>query len=186
MEWLKELLKDSIDSEKLDSVVESINKEFPKHAVPKKEFNEKLEEVKLAKAQIDENKKLLDDLSKKASTVEEYEKNLNEYKAKYEQLETDSKTKISEIQKRTQFKELLVENKLHKDAIDLIVNTQNLEELTLDNGKITNSQNILAKLKTERAGLFLTETEESHETNNNTNSAIPDVETDKLRKLMGL
>lgn len=51
MDWLKELLeKATITDGKLDVValMELVNVEFPKHAVPKKDYNDKVTELKTA------------------------------------------------------------------------------------------------------------------------------------------
>lgn len=147
MDWLKELLKDVLEADKIDAVVESFKKEFPKHAVPKKDFNEKIDELKLAKAQIDENKAMLDDLTKKAVTVEEYEKNLKEYKTKYEQLEKDSQTKIDSIKKKTGL-QLKLNDYFVDDAVPLMLDKINLDEILLgQDGDILEFDKHVAKLK---------------------------------------
>ena len=49
MDWLKELLEKAVIKDgKLDieALMKSVSAEFPKHAVPKKEYNDKLEELK--------------------------------------------------------------------------------------------------------------------------------------------
>lgn len=184
MDWLKELIKDVVAEDKINEVIDSINKEFPKHAVPKSEFNNKLEEIKLLKKQSEDNKGLLDELTKKAENVEEYEKNLTELKSKYEELEKNSTQEINKIQKKTAFKELLLENKVHKDALDLLVNSQNLEELEIEDGKLTNTEKLIETLKAERGGLFIQETEDSTNKNENTDKA--ETGDNDLRVLFGL
>ena len=147
MDWLKDLLKDYVEEGKVDEVVDKFNKENPKHFMPKNAFNEKSEELRLAKEQIEENKKLLDDLNKKASTVEDYEKNLNDYKQKYEQLEQDSNKRISEISKKTDLKLKLSEFFI-EDSVDLILGKVNLENVKVgEDSKIQNFDEVLNNLK---------------------------------------
>ena len=60
MEWLKEILEKAVITDgKLDveAVMKQVAAAFPKHAVPKKDFNDKLEELKKANDTIDDLKK---------------------------------------------------------------------------------------------------------------------------------
>lgn len=75
MEWLKEILeKATITDGKLDieAVMKSVSAEFPKHAVPKKEYNDKAEELKTAN-------KTITDLKKANGDNEELQKKIGEY-----------------------------------------------------------------------------------------------------------
>jgi len=147
MDWLKELLKDYVEEGKVDEVVDKFNKENPKHFMPKQTFNEKSEELRLAKEQIEENKKLLEAATQKASTIEDYEKNLNEFKQKYEQLEQDSNKRISEISKKTDLKIKLSEFFI-EDSVGLILDKVNLDEVKVgENNKIENFDIVLEGLK---------------------------------------
>ena len=161
MEWLKDLLKDSVTEDKIDEVVEKYKKESPKHVMPKAVFNEKSEELKTIKAQLDEQKKLVEDLGKKADSVEEYETKLNEWQERYKQLENETEQKVSQITKRSVYKELLLESNVHKDALDLLLETAKLDEVEVVDGKIKDSDKIVQVLKEQRAGLFITEEQSS-------------------------
>lgn len=61
MDWLKEILEKATLTEdgKLDvgAVMKTVSKEFPKHAVPKNDYNDKVEELKTANATITDLKK---------------------------------------------------------------------------------------------------------------------------------
>lgn len=83
MEWLRKILETAKLTEdgKLDieTVMKSVNTEFPKHAVPKSDFNTKVEELKTANGTITELKKANGDneeLQKKIGEYEEEIKNL--------------------------------------------------------------------------------------------------------------
>lgn len=55
MQWIKSILEKHVDDEgklNLEEAQTEINKEFPQHAVPKSDFNEKNEELKQAKAEV--------------------------------------------------------------------------------------------------------------------------------------
>ncbi len=82
MEWLKEILeKAAVTDGKLDveAVMKQISAEFPKHAVPKKDFNEKVKELETANTTITTLKKDNgdnEDLQKKINNYEIEVKNL--------------------------------------------------------------------------------------------------------------
>ncbi|HBH93778.1 MAG TPA: hypothetical protein DDX70_11335, partial [Bacteroides sp.] len=76
MEWLKEILeKAEIKDGKLDvdAVMNAAQKEFPKHAVPKADFNAKAEELKTANATITELKKSNGDNKELQTKIGNYE-----------------------------------------------------------------------------------------------------------------
>ena len=149
MDWLKDLLQGMMEDEKIETVVENFKKEFPKHAVPKKEFNEKLEELKTAKAQIEDNKVLIEDMTKKAETVEEYEKNLTEYKTKFEQLEKESQIKIDSIKKKTGM-QLKLNDYFVEDAVPLLIDKLDMESIILgQDGDILEADKHIEKLKSQ-------------------------------------
>lgn len=189
MNWLKDLLKDYMtDETQVNEFVEKFNKENPKHFMPKEKYNEVAEELKIKKTQLDENTKLIDGLKEKASSVEEYEKKLSDMQTQYQELEVKSQTEVSLITKKTQLKELLIDNKMHKDAIDLFINSTDLGKLEMVDGKIKDSEAFVTAAKTERAGLFLETVQNSNVQNQNTNTNTnTDVKDDALlRQAMGL
>ncbi|MBD5461502.1 MAG: hypothetical protein HDR24_00355 [Lachnospiraceae bacterium] len=75
MDWLKAILeKAAVTDGKLDveAVMKQITAEFPKHAVPKKEFNDKVKELETANSTIAE-------LKKESEGNEELQKKIGEY-----------------------------------------------------------------------------------------------------------
>lgn len=82
MEWLKAILeKASVTDERLDveALMKQVNAEFPKHAVPKKDYNDKVSELKTANDTIKELKTAgadNEELQKKISAYETEIKNL--------------------------------------------------------------------------------------------------------------
>jgi hypothetical protein len=186
MNWLKDLLKDYMEESKINEFVEKFNKENPKHFMPKDKYNETAEELKIKKTQLEENTKLLEGLKEKASSVEEYEKKLAEMQTQYQDLETKSQAEVATITKKTQLKELLIENKMHKDAIDLFINSTDLGKLETVEGKIKDADTLVATWKQERSGLFVETVQDSNlkDQNKDTNPKINDDAL--LRQAMGL
>lgn len=86
MDWLKTLLEAAkITDGKLDvdALVQSIQAEFPKHAVPKDEFNSKVGELKAAN-------KTIEDLKKANGDNAELQKQIGDYKEQVKQLQTSA------------------------------------------------------------------------------------------------
>lgn len=83
MDWLKELLEKAVIKDgKLDIEVlmKNVSAEFPKHAVPKKEYNDKLEELKTANTTISDLKKENGDNAELQKKVGEYETEIKNLK----------------------------------------------------------------------------------------------------------
>ena len=90
MDWLKELLKKAgIPEDKLDSTITDINKELPKHFIPKDKYNEAAEAKKKLEADLQARDAQLEELKKAAGTSEEL-------KAQIEQLQADNKKATEE------------------------------------------------------------------------------------------
>lgn len=87
MDWLKDILKESLGEDVVsDDLITKINKEFPKHAVPKSVFNEKNKALELANTTIEE-------LKASGSDGEKLKAQIEEYKAKVEKLDKQAKEK---------------------------------------------------------------------------------------------
>jgi len=92
MDWLKEILKKAgIEEGKLDSVIGDINKELPKHFIPKDKYNEVAEAKKQLEADIAERDNQLEKLKNAAGNSEEL-------KAQIEQLQADNQKAAEEWQ----------------------------------------------------------------------------------------
>ena len=84
MEWLKEILeKAAVTDGKLDvdAVMKQVNAEFPKHAVPKQDFNNKVAELKTANDTIA-------DLKKAGADNGELQKKITDYESEIKNLKT--------------------------------------------------------------------------------------------------
>ena len=77
MEWLKAILeKAKIEDGKLDidGVMSTVNSEFPKYAVPKNVFNDKVTELKTANKTIEDLKQSNADNEELQNKIKGYEK----------------------------------------------------------------------------------------------------------------
>jgi len=92
MEWLKELLKKAgFDESKIDALIADVNKELPKHLIPKDKYNEAIEAKKQAEKAVTERDQQLEDLKKSSGDAEalkaqitKLQEDNNTAKAKYE------------------------------------------------------------------------------------------------------
>lgn len=162
MEWLKDLLNGVVPEDKLDSVMEGFKKEFPKHAVPKTEFNTVKEELKIAKSNTEQMNATLEQLKTEVGTVEEYKTKIKDMTAQIETVKTESQKQVSNVIKKVNFEKLLIQNKMNESAVDLVVNTINFDEIVIDaSGNIVDADKHIGKIKETRAALFLETTTDS-------------------------
>lgn len=71
MDWLKELLKKAgFDESKIDALLGDVNKELPKHFVPKSQYNELSDTKKKLEKDITDRDTQLETLSKDANASE--------------------------------------------------------------------------------------------------------------------
>lgn len=85
MEWIKAILDKHIGEDgvlNLEEAQKEISTEFPKNAVPKSEFNTKIDDLKVANETIDT-------LQKENKDVETLQTTINDYKTQLEELETE-------------------------------------------------------------------------------------------------
>lgn len=92
MEWLKAILDGATVTDgkiDVDAVMKQVNAEFPKHAVPKKDYNDKVAELKTANDTITDLKKDNGDNAALQQKVSDYEAEINDLKKK---ADSDRKT----------------------------------------------------------------------------------------------
>lgn len=71
MDWLRELLKNAgLDESKIDALIGDVNKELPKHFVPKSQYNDVVEARKKAEKEVTDRDKQLEDLKKSSGDAE--------------------------------------------------------------------------------------------------------------------
>lgn len=86
MDWLRELLKNAgLDESKIDALIGDVNKELPKHFVPKDKYNEVSEARKVAEQSVTDRDKQLEQLKKEVGDNKELQ-------TKIEQLQGENKT----------------------------------------------------------------------------------------------
>lgn len=182
---IKEVLAKFVDASKLDEAIAELNKELPLSYIPKTKFNEVNDELKLTKQQLADQSKSVQDLTKKASSLEEAQKQIEDLKKASADLETKTKAQIEAITKKTQLKDLLVENGAHKDATDLLVEKY-LTDVEIDEKGIKEPKKLIEKIKTEKAGLFVVDTSNSGDKGAGKGNPPGEADSERLNKLFGL
>lgn len=96
MDWLKDLLKKAgFDESKIDALIGDVNKELPKHFVPKQQYNDAAEAKKQAEKDRDAVNSQLDELKKSAgdnqTLKDQIEKLQADNKAAKDKYEADTK-----------------------------------------------------------------------------------------------
>ncbi|MFP4015799.1 MAG: phage scaffolding protein [Halanaerobiales bacterium] len=167
VEWLKEILGEDLDESKM----EKIKEEFPKHAVPKDQYNKKADkaeelesELNTAKEQLDQTNEKLTDLQEKAENAEDFKEQLDAIKSEYDEYKEQEQTRINQIKKKSALEKKLLTSKVPEDAVDLVINDFDLDELELDDdGNLKNIDEQMEKFKERRPSLIPKESKETEE-----------------------
>lgn len=147
MEWLKAILeKAEIADGKLDvdAVMNAVQKEFPKHAVPKEDFNAKVKELETANGTITE-------LKKSNGDNEELQKKIGDYEAEIKNL----KKSAEDTEKNYALKEQLTKQGV-LDPDYLIYKAGGLEKFNFDKeGKPIGVEEVVKPYKDDAAMVHL-------------------------------
>lgn len=158
--WLEELLADKLDNP--EEVMEQVKQEFPKHAMPKEEFNKKADKVKelqseleTAKSNLEATNQTIEELKEKAENAEEVKSKLNEVSSKYEEYKEQEEQRIANLKKESAVKDLLHEEKADPKLSRLLIRDVDLEQVKLtEDGKIANREDVINPLKKEYETAF--------------------------------
>lgn len=142
MEWLKAILeKAKIEDGKLDidGVMSTVNSEFPKYAVPKNVFNDKVTELKTAN-------KTIEDLKQSNADNEELQKKITKYEGEIETLKTNALNTAKTFALKEQLSKAGV-----TDADYLIYKQGGIDKFTFDkDGKPVGVDDILKPLREDK------------------------------------
>lgn len=154
MEWLKKILEDAqIKDGKLDvdSVIKSVNKEFPNYAVPKDEFNK----VSNAKKQLEKDIKDRDDqienIKKSAGDNEELKKEIENLQEENKTKDEEYKKQLQELSINTAIK-LAVQDAKDIDTVAMLIDKSKL--VVSDDGKVSGLDEQLTSLRKDKSFLF--------------------------------
>lgn len=155
MEWLRAILEGAEITDgtlNVDALQSAIQKEFPKHAIPKTQFNEVNEKLKAAGATIEQ-------LKKDNQDNETLQKEVETYKAKVKDLEAAAQNTQREYALKDQLKAAGV-----LDADYVIYKQGGLEQFSFDKeGKPIGVEDILKPMREASPHLFVQEKKSGYE-----------------------
>jgi hypothetical protein len=153
MDWLKELLKKAgIPEDKLDSTITDINKELPKHFIPKDKYNETAEAKKKLEADLQARDTQLEELKKAAGTSEELKKQIDTLQADNKKASEEWQAKLAQMQLDFALERALTTAKAkNAKAVKALLD---LEKVKLDGEQLLGLDDQLKELQKSDAYLF--------------------------------
>lgn len=157
MDWLRAILKVAgLDDAKIDSMIGDVNKELPKHFVPKQQYNDVSDQRKQLEKDVADRDKQIADLGKVAGASEELKAQIqtlqDENKAAKDKYEADAK----ELRLSTALK-LSLAGKVHDP--DIVAGLLDKTKIELDDAGAVKGglDDQLKALQTSKAFLFIPE-----------------------------
>jgi len=153
MDWLKELLKQAgVEEEKIDGIIANINKELPKHFIPKDKYNEVAEAKKQLEADIQERDKQLEILKNAAGNNEELRKQIDELQKANKEAAEEWQKKMSQMQLDFALERALMAAKAkNPKAVKALLD---LEKVKLDGDKLLGLDDQLKEIQKSDPYLF--------------------------------
>lgn len=153
MDWLKELLKKAgIEEGKLDSTITDINKELPKHFIPKDKYNEVAEAKKKMEADIQERDNQLEQLKNAAGNSEELKAQIEQLQAENQKAAEEWQAKFAKMQLDFAIEKALTAAKAkNAKAVKALLD---MEKVKLDGEQLLGLDDQLKELQKSDAYLF--------------------------------
>lgn len=153
MEWLRELLKQAgWEDAKIDAFIGDVNKELPKHFVPKSQYNELSETRKKLEKDVADRDKQIDDLGKTAGLSEDLKQQIETLKTENQTAKAQYESDLQEVKISNAIAAALA-GKVHNEKV--VTGLIDKTKLVLgDDGKIVGLDEQLTGLKTSDAYLF--------------------------------
>lgn len=166
MEWFTEILKDSgLSEDAVSALVDKVKAEFPKHAVPKEQYNKKVEalgelekEHETAKGQLEAFNGEISQLREKADLSDEMKEKFESINGEYDTYKNGEAERLAGVRK-----EMLALNLAGKytaeDTADVVAGMLDLEKLVLseDGKNLLGFDDQINSLKSQRPSLFIQE-----------------------------
>lgn len=153
MEWLKTLLKAAgVEDSKVDSLIGDVNKELPKHFVPKSQYNDAAEAKKQAEKDRDTVNGQLEELKKAAGASEDLKAEITRLQGENTKAKTEYENSLKDMTLTNAINSAL-SGKVHNEAV--VQGLIKKDKLVIgDDGKVVGLDEQLTALKTSDAYLF--------------------------------
>ncbi|MDF9845181.1 MULTISPECIES: phage scaffolding protein [unclassified Paenibacillus] len=153
MEWLKTLLKAAgVEDSKVDGLIGDVNKELPKHFVPKSQYNDLSDTKKKLEKDISDRDAQLETLSKDANATEGLKAEITRLQGENTKAKTDYENSLKDMTLTNAINAAL-SGKVHNEAV--VQGLIKKDKLVIgDDGKVVGLDEQLTALKTSDAYLF--------------------------------
>ena len=161
MEWIKALIEKHTKDGELnqEELIKDINKEFPKYAVPKEQYNTLAETKKKLEKDIETRDKQLEDLKK--IDVEDLQKQIETLQEENKTAKETYENELRELQLSNAIK-LAINGKVHDE--DIVSQLIKKDELVLsEDGKVVGLDEQINSLKETKGFLFIEEKQDEQE-----------------------
>ena len=125
--------------------------------IPKSKFEEVRQEKQQLQEQLDQTQEQLENLSDVAGEKEELEEKLANIKQEYEEFKENAEKRRKMIQKKTAAEKKLLKSGANEDAVDLLIEDLDLEEMELEDDGLEGFEDQLETVKEKRPTLFAEE-----------------------------
>lgn len=161
MEWILKLIEKHTKDGQLDQeeLMKDINKEFPKYAVPKEQYNALAETRKKLEEDLETRDKQLEDL--KDIDVEDLQKQIETLQQENKTTKETYEKELKELQLSNAIK-LAINGKVHDE--DIVSQLIKKDELVLsEDGKVVGLDEQINSLKENKGFLFIEEKQDEQE-----------------------
>ena len=154
MDWLKELLKAAgVEESKIDSLIGDVNKELPKHFVPKSQYNESAEAKKKAEKEVADRDKQLEDLKKSSGDADALRAQIDKLQGENKTAKEQYESKLKDLKLDAAIaKELEESQAKHSDLLAGKIDREKLE--LLDDGTVKGLADQIKTLQESYKDLF--------------------------------
>lgn len=159
MDWLRELLKKlGVEESTIDSIVTDVNKEIPKHFVPKTQYNDLAEQRKKLEKDLGERDSQLEELRKSAGASEALKQQIEKLQGENKTAKEQYEAEVKELRLGTAVK-LALAGQVHDP--DIVATLLDKSKIELDDaGAIKGGLDDQIKALRESKGFLFTEKQE--------------------------
>ena len=159
MDWFLDLLKAN-EGKTPEETLESFKGEFPKHAVPKEQYNKVATEKKDLATENQTLTATMTELQKSAGLTEEMKVKLEATQTELETFKADTDKRVLSEQKKTHLVKML-SGKTAPDLIELAIGKFDLDKIILTGDKVDGFETQLEEIKKSVPSLFVETTVEA-------------------------